>query len=109
MEQVEDVARLRLIVVADLVRHKRVDLVGELGILLEVDDEEAVDPHGDQIARPLHHGPEARVTVLQTLISIPSTMNQVAARIWNEIAKTQPLATWWARRAFRQSESEITI
>ena len=35
-------------------------------------------------------------------------MNQVQARIWNEIARTQQLATPWARKAFRQSESQIT-
>ena len=66
VEEVEDVARFGLVVLAHLVAHKRVDLVGELAILLEVDDEEAVDPHGDQIDCPLHHGHEARVAVFQT-------------------------------------------
>ena len=35
-------------------------------------------------------------------------MNQVQARIWNEIARTQTLQTPWAREAFKRSESQIT-
>lgn len=36
------------------------------------------------------------------------SMDSVAARIWNEIARTQPLRTQWARERFSMNEDQIT-
>lgn len=35
-------------------------------------------------------------------------MLQVAAAVWNEIAKTQPLETAWAKKWFRMNQDELT-